>query len=204
MKRQDATEPFEIPSADDSIPELNAWLRAQDAPLATRIQPHFAAEPPTLYLDTTIVSRLVGWLKKDVIIARQQTVTRDWWRQHRHRHVTFISEVVIEEASKGDEELARRRQEILCPLPMLHTSEQTNELAARILAECRLPEREYEDAHHAALTAIHGVKVLLTWNCTHLANAHMIPHIGRACEAYGYAAPEILTPEQLIGVCAYG
>jgi predicted nucleic acid-binding protein len=204
MKRQDATEPFEIPSAEDSIPELSAWLRAQDARLTTHIQPHFAAEPPTLYLDTTIVSRLVGWLRKDVIIARQQTVTRDWWRQHRHRHVTFISEVVTEEASKGDEELARQRKEILRPLPMLHPSEQTHELAARILAECRLPKREYEDAHHAALTAIHGVKVLLTWNCTHLANEHMIPHIGRACEAYGYAAPEILTPEQLIGVCAYG
>jgi hypothetical protein len=60
------------------------------------------------------------------------------------------------------------------------------------------------NTHHAALSAIHGVNVLLTWNCTHLANEHMIPLIGRACEAYGYAPPVILTPEQLIGVCAYG
>src|SRR3954466_12377759 len=123
MKRQDATEPFEIPSAEDFMPELSAWLRAHDAPLRTRIQPDFAAESPTLYLDTTIVSRLVGWLKKDVLTARQQTVTRDWWRQHRHRHVTFISEVVIKEALRGDDELARQRREIMDPLPRLHTSE---------------------------------------------------------------------------------
>src|SRR6185369_13537776 len=149
MKRKDATEPFEIPSARDFIPELSAWLRAQDEPLRTHIQPTFAAEPPTLYLDTTIVSRLVGWLKKDVLIARQQTVTRDWWRQHRHRHLTFISKVVIKEASEGDKELARQRLEILSPIATLHPSEQSNELAALILAECGLPAREYADAHHA-------------------------------------------------------
>jgi predicted nucleic acid-binding protein len=204
MKRQDATEPFEIPSAADSIPELTAWVRALSAPLTTREQPHFAAESPTLYLDTTIVSRVVGWLKRDAITARQQKLTRDWWHQHRHRHVTYISDVVLSEASKGNSELARQRREFLSALPMLHPSAQTRELAARILSECRLPEREYEDAHHAAIAAVHRVKVLLTWNCTHLANPHIIPHLGRACEAYGYAPPEILTPEQLIGACAYG
>jgi hypothetical protein len=204
MKRKDATQPLEIPSAEDDIPELTAWLKALDAPLQAREQPHFAAEPPTLYLDTTIVSRLVGWLKKDVLIARQQTLTRDWWREHRHRHVVFISDVVIKEASGGDEELARQRREILSPLATLHSSEQARELAVRVLAECRLSAREYDDALHAAISAIHKVKVLLTWNCAHLANPHIIPHIGRACEAYGYAAPDILTPEQLIGACAYG
>lgn len=204
MKRKHATQPLEVPSADDAIPELTVWLRAQDAPLTTRDPPHFAAEPPTLYLDTTIVSRLVGWPMRDTGIARQQTLTRKWWCQHRHRHVAYVSEVVIEEAAEGDPALAAHRCEILRTLPTLHLSEQTHELAARILAECRLPEREYVDAHHAAIAALHRVGVLLTWNCTHLANAHMIPRIGRACEAYGYAAPEILTPEQLIGACAYG
>jgi predicted nucleic acid-binding protein len=204
MKRKDATQPVEIPSAEDEIPELTAWLRAQDEPLSTREQPHFAAELPTLYLDTTIVSQLVGWLSRDASLLRQQKITRHWWRQHSHRHARYTSDVVITEALKGELKLALQRWEILRPLSRVHPSEQTHELAARILAECRLPEREYKDAHHAALAAIHKVKVLLTWNCKHLANQHMIPHIGRACEAYGYAPPVILTPEQLIGVCAYG
>src|SRR5690349_15890001 len=109
MKRKDATRPLEIPSADDHIPELTAWLRAQDEMLSTRVQPHYAVEPPTLYLDTTIVSRVVGWLSKDTYTARQQTITREWWRQHRHRHVTFISDVVVKEALEGDPEVARQR-----------------------------------------------------------------------------------------------
>lgn len=204
MKRKDATEPLEIPSADDAIPELTAWLCALDARLTTRVQPHFAAKPPTIYLETTVVSFLGGRLSRDVQTARMQALTRDWWSRHRLRHVLYVSDVVLEEASDGDSDLAAQRREIMSPLPVLHSTDQTRELAALILAETRLPEREYVDAHHAAVAAIYGTEALLTWNCAHLANEHMIPRIGRACEAYGYAAPVILTPEQLIGVCAYG
>jgi hypothetical protein len=208
MKRKDATQPLSIPSSGDDIPELTAWLEALSlgghmgyTVLSTA---SFAARPPTLYLETTVVSFVVGWLSRDVRTARMQTITRDWWSRHRHRHLLFVSDVVTEEVMKGDADAARERVEILRPLTMLHSSDQTCELATRILTEARLSEREYEDAHHAAVAAIHGVNVLLTWNCSHLANQHMIPRIGRACEAYGYAPPVILTPEQLIGVCAYG
>ena len=209
MKHLDATRPLPIPSPeDDGIPELTAWLEALSLGAHTGYQllspASFAAKPPTLYLETTVVSFLVGWLSRDVHIARMQTMTRDWWSRHRHQHLLYVSDVVSEEAMKGDPDVARERIAILNPLAILHPTDQTCELATRILTETRLPEREYRDAHHAAIAAIHGVKVLLTWNCAHLANEHMIPRIGRACEAYGYAPPVILTPEQLIGVCAYG
>jgi hypothetical protein len=181
MKRQDATEPPQIPSADDPIPELTAWLRAQGADrhthLTTRIQPHFSAKPPTLYLDTTIVSDIDGL----------------WTRGYLHRHVCFVSDVETLPPSEIGPRLAT-----------LHANDRTRELATRILAECGLPEREYDDAHHAAVAAIHDIDVLLTWNCVHLANENMIPRIGHACEAYGCRMPVILTPEQLIGLMKTG
>ena len=208
MKRKDATRPLSIPSSDDDIPELTAWLEALSlgghtgyTVLSTA---SFAARAPTLYIESSIVSLLAGWLSRDVRTARMQTITRDWWSRHRHRHLLYVSDVVSEEITLGDADAARERIDIVSPLAMLHSNEQTCELATRILMETRLPEREYNDAHHAAVAAIHGVNVLLTWNCSHLANENMIPRIGRACEAYGYAPPVILTPEQLIGVCAYG
>jgi hypothetical protein len=208
MKHSDATQPLPIPSADDDIPELTAWLEALSIGAHTGYQllstASFAAKLPTICLETTVVSFLTGWLSRDVRTARMQSITRGWWNRHRRRHVLYVSDVVFEEASQGNRDLARQRLEIIGPLPMLHPSDQTRELATRILAETRLPGREYDDAHHAAVAAIHGVNVLLTWNCSHLANENMIPRIGRACEAYGYAPPVILTPEQLIGVCAYG
>jgi hypothetical protein len=208
MKHSDATQPLPIPSADDDIPELTAWIEALrlggHAGYQTLTPASFAAKLPTIYLETTVVSFLTGWLSRDVRTARMQSITRDWWNRHRRRHVLYVSDVVFEEASQGNRDLARQRLDIIGLLPMLHPSDQTRELATRILTETRLPGREYDDAHHAAVAAIHGVNVLLTWNCSHLANENMIPRIGRACEAYGYAPPVILTPEQLTGVCAYG
>ena len=209
MKYLDATQfPPTRSSEENDIPELTAWIEALTvgghAGLKLLTTASFAAKPPTLYIDTTIVSFLTGWLSRDVRTARMQTLTRDWWECHSHRHLLYVSDVVLKEVSKGDKDLARARRETLRPLTMLHPNDQTYELATRIITETRLPEREYNDAHHAAVAAIHGVNVLLTWNCAHLANEHMIPCIGRACEAYGYAPPVILTPEQLIGVCAYG
>jgi hypothetical protein len=209
MKHLDATRPLPIPSdEDDGLPELTAWIEALSLGAHTGYKllspASFAAKPPTLYIETTIVSFLTGWLSRDMHCRRMQLITREWWSRHRHRHLLYVSDVVLEEVSRGNEDLARDRHETLRPLTMLHPSDQTRELATRILTETRLPECEYDDAHHAAMAAIHGVNVLLTWNCAHLANENMIPRIGRACEAYGYAPPEILTPEQLIGVCAYG
>jgi hypothetical protein len=208
MKRTDAFQPEPIPSTADSIPELDAWFDCltigAHAGLALRTPASFAAKPPTLYLETTIVIYLTARLSRDGATARHQSVTRDRWNTHLIQHIAYSSDVVSEEASRGDPEAARRRLDTLAQFASAHSSEQTCELADRILAMCRLPARVYEDAHHVAIAAIHGINVLLTWNCKPLANENMIPFMGRACEAYGYAPPVIYTPEQLIGACAYG
>ena len=40
---------------------------------------------------------------------------------------------------------------------------------------------------------------LLTWNCTHIANATYQPIIGDVCDDFGFAMPVICTPDQLMG-----
>src|SRR5882724_8095359 len=126
MKRIDATEPLSVPSSDDEIPELAAWLEALRLGGHTGYQlltpASFAAKPPTIYLDTTIVSFLAGWLSRDTRTARLQSITRDWWKRHSHKHILYVSDVVYEEALRGD--LARQREAILSPLTSLHPNEQ--------------------------------------------------------------------------------
>ncbi|KOR29124.1 DNA-binding protein, partial [Achromatium sp. WMS1] len=39
---------------------------------------------------------------------------------------------------------------------------------------------------------------LLTWNCTHIANAVMRPKIETICQSYGFEPPIICTPAELI------
>ena len=67
------------------------------------------------------------------------------------------------------------------------------------MRECRLPSRAATDAAHIAIATVHGMDYLPTWNCTHLANAEIIPKVRSACEHAGYVCPVICTPEELMG-----
>jgi hypothetical protein len=78
--------------------------------------------------------------------------------------------------------------------------EQTPEaasLAEALLRGVPLPEQAAADALHIAITAVHGVDYLLTWNCTHIANVTLRPRIEAVCRAAGYEPPLICTPEEL-------
>jgi hypothetical protein len=43
------------------------------------------------------------------------------------------------------------------------------------------------------------MQYLLTWNCTHLANAQLRSRIEQVCREAGYIPPIICTPEELAG-----
>jgi predicted nucleic acid-binding protein len=208
MKRTEAPKPAPVAAAQDELVDLATWVRgyttAQSRGLfITERRANFAEAPPSLYLETTIVSYLTARTNRDALIARRQTITRRWWYAYRARHVSFVSDVVREESQRGDPHASARRLEVLSTFAEVHSTAHSYELANRVLAACKLPTDVYDDAHHVAIAALNGIEALLTWNCAHLANPHIIPFIRRACEAYGYAAPVIHTPEQLIGACAY-
>jgi hypothetical protein len=211
MSRKEALHPDFDPSPSDDLRELAAWVRGlSTAHYSARVAhigetpAEYAAQLPTLYLDTSIISYLTARPNRNALTAYRQQLTRTWWHEYGHRHICYVSEIVAKEARRGDPDAADRRWIILQHLSELQITPQVKGLAPLILEACRLPAHSYADAEHAAICAISGMSVLLTWNCSHLANPHMIPHIRRACEAYGYAPPAIYTPEQLIGVCAYG
>ena len=50
-------------------------------------------------------------------------------------------------------------------------------LAAALLREVPLPARAAADALHIAVAAVNGVAYLVTWNCTHIANATLRPRM---------------------------
>ncbi len=71
-------------------------------------------------------------------------------------------------------------------------------LASALLNAAALPRNAAIDAVHVAPAAAHGMDFLLTWNCTHIANAVVRPRIEAVCEKQGFRPPVICTPEELV------
>jgi predicted nucleic acid-binding protein len=62
-----------------------------------------------IYIETSIVSYLTARPTSNLIAAAWQKETIDWWEAQKDRFDLYISEVVIEEAGRGDESAASRR-----------------------------------------------------------------------------------------------
>ena len=61
-----------------------------------------------------------------------------------------------------------------------------------------LPPHAFPDAAHVAVSAVHAVDYLLTWNCKHLANANKFDHIQVLNARRRLVSPALVTPTQLL------
>ena len=154
--------------------------------------------PASVYLETTIVSYLTAWRSPELSMAAKQQTTRQWWDERRHAFDLYISDAVLLEASGGDPDAAARRLELLDSIPVLSPPAEVDVIAQSLVTRLTLPDRALADAAHIAICVVHGIDFLLTWNCTHIANATYQPIINEVCDEYGYAMPVICTPDQLM------
>src|SRR5262249_25109890 len=152
-----------------------------------------------VYLETTIPSYLTAWPSRDLIIAGHQQITKEWWQVRRTEFELCISQFVLEEAEAGDAQAAQERMAILTQLPLLDVSDSVLELASAILQTGIIPTKAARDAAHIAVSAVHGIDFLLTWNCAHIANAQIVKQVQAICAQHGFPCPVICTPEELMG-----
>lgn len=153
---------------------------------------------PRVYLETTVPSYLTAWPSRDLVRAAHQQITREWWEKRRPDFELYISQVVLRECQAGDATAASDRLRALQDLPLLEQTEEATQLAEALVNQVPLPARAAIDALHVALAAVHGMDYLLTWNCTHIANAALREPIGSVCRANGFEPPTICTPEELL------
>jgi predicted nucleic acid-binding protein len=154
---------------------------------------------PTIYLETTIISYLTARLSRDLITAAHQQITQEWWLRRRTEFALFVSQLVVQEASMGDEGMAQKRLEELRRIPLLDVNQDAGDLAQRLVVEGALPTKAAVDALHIAVATVHGMDYLLTWNCKHIANAEMQSKVATVCRESGFEPPIICTPEELSG-----
>ena len=152
-----------------------------------------------VYLETTIVSYLTARPSRDLILAAHQEVTRQWWERRREDFEVFVSQLVVDEAVRGDVEAVRKRQDVLKAIASLAVTEDAMALASGLTEEHALPSEAGADALHIAVATVNGMDFLMTWNCRHIANMELLPAIRRTVESHGYELPWVCTPEELLG-----
>ena len=111
----------------------------------------------------------------------------------------YVSELVLEEAGRGDEDAAQKRLRNLENIPLLAVTDSAVELSKKLLEQGALPPKATDDALHIALTSVHNIDYLLTWNCRHIDNAETKPIVRSVIITNGYFCPEICTPQELMG-----
>jgi predicted nucleic acid-binding protein len=154
---------------------------------------------PKLYMETTVPSYLTARPSRDLVIAGHQQITREWWQERRESFQIFVSQLVVDEVSAGDPAAVRERLRAIEDLPLLDITPEVEPLASALLEARVLPRKAATDAAHIALSAVHGMDLLVTWNCVHIANAVMAKAVAKVCAEHGFECPVICTPEELLG-----
>jgi hypothetical protein len=150
-----------------------------------------------IYVETTIVSYITARPSRDPFLLGCQQLTRRWWRQDRGKFSLFTSQVVRDEAGRGEPLMAKRRSQVLKGISNLDFNDDADALAKAILKKAPIPAKAADDAFHIALAAVHGMNCLLSWNCRHISNIHTRRIVRGVCEKMGYQIPDLVTPFEL-------
>jgi len=94
---------------------------------------------PTVYLETTIPSFLTARPSNNLILAGEQELTRQWWEDRRKSFTLFVSELVIEEAQKGNSEASEKRMNAISAVLVLEIDEETIRLTEEIMKSGVIP-----------------------------------------------------------------
>ncbi len=153
----------------------------------------------TVYIETSILGYLTARSTKNLILAANIEITKDWWEFRRNAFILYTSEAVIDEVTQGDAEIATQRLDILRDFPLLELNKAVQGLAAQFLTRSSLPPKAKVDAIHIAAATVHGMDYLLTWNCKHIANAQIQGKLAEISLDLGYVLPILCTPNELMG-----
>lgn len=151
-----------------------------------------------VYIETSVVSHAASRQSPDPQIAVLQAQARLWWERERPKYDLVASQLVLNEAMRGDPSAASARMALLAGIPLVPVTDEASELAEALIGES-LPEKAAADALHIATAAVAGVQYLLTQNCRHIANAHTLPWVYSMLAERGYDGLLICTPLEFLG-----
>jgi len=156
----------------------------------------------TVYVETSIPSFYYETRQEPEMVARREW-TRRWWDNHRHEYKLVTSEGVIAELEEGDYPAKFDTIALMEHIHKLEVEEEIAEIIDTYIEHHLMPRDRLGDALHLALASYHKCEFLLTWNCSHIANANKFEHIRILNTRLGLYVPALVTPIELGGNTVY-
>ena len=152
----------------------------------------------SVYIETSVISYLVARPSRDLVVAARQQITCDWWEKSLRKFDVYVSPYVIGEISLGNPEYAELRLKSISGFQELEITPMVEKLADKYFKTLNIPEKAKLDCFHLAISAVHGIDYLISWNCKHIVNAR----VKRTLESVNFdldiRSPMVCTPEELL------
>ena len=150
----------------------------------------------SVYIETSIPSFYVETRLEPEMVARKNW-TREWWDNQRYSFEIFTSEGVVNELEEGDYPTKASAVSLLASVPHLEITDEIPQIIEIYIENHLMPRSRVGDTLHLAMASFHKCDFLLTWNCTHIANANKFQHIRVINNRLGLFVPTLVTPMEL-------
>jgi predicted nucleic acid-binding protein len=150
-----------------------------------------------VYIETTIPSFYFEVRQQPEMVARRNW-TRSWWDVESNDYELVTSLPVIEELQQGGHPRKKETLSLISDLPVLPIKDEIYRIVEEYVANQLMPKDPRGDAIHLAIASYHRCQYLLTWNCSHLANANKFEHIRHINTMLGLFVPVLTTPAELL------
>ncbi len=152
----------------------------------------------SVYIETSIPSFYHETRQEPEMVARRHW-TREWWGRCAKHYSLVTSEGVVAELQEGEYETQAEAVALIDSLPRLEVADDIADIIDVYLTNRLMPKERLGDALHLALASYHKCDFLLTWNCSHIANANKFEHIRIINTRLGLFVPALVTPMELCG-----
>ena len=145
-----------------------------------------------IYLDTSVYSALYD--DRDLNRKKQ---TEYFWNNI-SSYELYFSDINIEEINGvADDKLKEKLLQLIKGKKKIETTIEVKELAKMYIKENIIPEKYESDAIHIALTTVHSLDILISWNFKHIVKRKTRIGVNLINLKEEYKSIEILAPPEL-------
>ena len=124
--------------------------------------------------------------------------TLEWWEKGLPLFEPYVSQIVFDEISRGDQKAAQGRLAAVNGFGVREMMPEVAALADTYFAVLDIPDKARNDSYHLALAIYHGMDYLVGWNCTHITAGRVRAIVEDVNDDKGLGTPIICTPEELM------